>query len=119
MYKNKDKQREANRIASQRRRDKGMTQAGYDAKGMTHSIAECMQRARLGQSWREGDPVWPYTRHLNPMEHLAWCRKYRPSWLTVSKPGDADYNWEQSAAPEGTGLQALANSALAPRTQHE
>ena len=32
----------------------------------------------------------------------------------VPLPGDPDYVWH-----EGTGLQALANSALAPRTQHE
>lgn len=37
MFKDKEKQREANRLASQRRRDKrkGMTQGGYDGKGMT------------------------------------------------------------------------------------
>jgi len=43
MYKDKDRQREANRIAAQRRRNKekgmtpGMTNSGYDALGMTIS----------------------------------------------------------------------------------
>ena len=41
MYKDKYKQKEANRLAAQRRRDKakgmteGMTNSGYDAQGMT------------------------------------------------------------------------------------
>jgi hypothetical protein len=35
MYKNKEKQREANRLAKQRQRSKGMTSAGYDTEGMT------------------------------------------------------------------------------------
>ena len=43
MYKDKAKQREANRRASQRRRDKGMTQGmtneGMMPQGMTHNDA--------------------------------------------------------------------------------
>ena len=59
----------------------------------------CLARAKQGKPWRQGDPVWPYTRHLTPIESIAWCRQYKPSWLTAARPGDEDYNWSESAVP--------------------
>ena len=46
MYKDKEQQKEANKLAAQRRRDKakgmtgmtGMTKSGYDAQGMTDNV---------------------------------------------------------------------------------
>ena len=50
MYKDKDKQREANREASQRRRDKGMTQ-GMTNEGMTtrNGVANVIPSSKRGK----------------------------------------------------------------------
>lgn len=55
MYKDKEKQKESNRIASQRQRDraKGMTQEGMTGQGMTqypallYALADPIKRAKL------------------------------------------------------------------------
>ena len=69
------------------------------------SVEQCVRRAAKGKSYRKGDPVWPYTRHLNPVQFVAWCKVHRASWLTSAKPGDADYNWDESGLPEQGSLQ--------------
>ena len=79
MYKDKNKQREANRKASQRRRDKGMTQ------GMTHEGMTVED---------EPSNVIPKTFQENAMDILK--EKTEPERtaqgnIRVSKPGDADY----------------------------
>jgi len=56
-----------------------------------NSVAVCQQRAREKLPWRPGDPVWPYTRHLTPIESAIWSSINKPSWLLLVKPGDADY----------------------------
>ena len=66
---------------------------------MNHTVEQCKRRAAAGKPWRPGDPVWPYTRHLTPIAFVAWCRLNKPSWLTSAKPGDEDYNWDESAVP--------------------
>ena len=62
-----------------------------------HTVEQCKRRAAAGKPWRKGDPAWPYTRHLTPIAFVAWCRLNKPSWLTSAKPGDEDYNWDESA----------------------
>jgi hypothetical protein len=62
-------------------------------------VGQCIERAKTKLPWRKGDPVWPYTRHLKPVQFVAWCRLHRPSWLTPAKPGDDDYNWDESSVP--------------------
>ena len=64
-------------------------------------IDQCVNRAAAGKPHRDGDPAWPYTRHLIPSDFAAWCKVHKPSWLTSAKPGDADYNWDESAVPVG------------------
>ena len=64
---------------------------------MNHTVEQCKRRAAAGKPWRPGDPAWPYTRHLTPIAFVAWCRLNKPSWLTSAKPGDKDYNWDESA----------------------
>ena len=64
-------------------------------------VAECVLRALSKKSWRQGDPVWPYTRHMTPAVFVAWCKEHKPSWLALAKPGDDDYNWDESAVPNG------------------
>lgn len=68
MYKDKDRQREANRQASQRRRNrKGMTNEGMTPQGMT-------------EQWTGIDSM------IKPKPELTAQGNIR-----VSKPGDADY----------------------------
>lgn len=43
--------------------------------------------------------LWMGTRHLTYAGFVEWCKFHKPSWLTPAKPGDADYNWEESAVP--------------------
>ena len=76
MYKNKDKQREANRQASQRRRDKGMTQ------GMTNEGMTLMSQ------------VTPEDREQIEKDMCAIGLKPKRTAqgnIRVSKPGDSDY----------------------------
>ena len=93
MYKDKEKQREANRLAKQRQRSKGMTSAGYDTVGMTSKDmpanygqqgCECKhcQQSRSNKSKlviNHGD--------YKPANELAANEVNR-----VSMPGDSDYD---------------------------
>lgn len=122
MYKDKDKQKEANRAANKRYREsKGITPKVSRERGITlpdggcpdapvipgivlpdtpiepaagtsnNLVEHCVKRAKQGEPIRDGDPAWPYTRHLTPPEFIAWCKLHRPLWLTSIKPGDAGY----------------------------
>jgi len=65
MYKDAEKQKEANRLAAQRRRDKakGMTQEGMTGQGMT--------RAELYQAIR----AYPNDQWVNSPEHKELMRR--------------------------------------------
>ena len=76
MYKDKARQREANRMASQRRRDKGMTQ-GMTKEGMTPQGMTCV-----------GKPCYP---RVSDQEFTKLLSKAGPGFGPVSKPGDEDY----------------------------
>ena len=82
------------RVTANRNKTGGVTDTGVD-----HSVAWCQHRAMCGKPWLKGDPVHPYTRHLTPIAYLAWCKQNKPSWLTSAKPGDEDYNLDESAVP--------------------
>ena len=43
-------------------------------------IGQCKRRAAKGLLWREGDPIWPYTRHLTPAAYVAWFRTNKPTF---------------------------------------
>ena len=94
MYKDKSKQKEANRQANKRYREKVSREQGITDEGITpvkvaldcvlanrdHSVATCQARARQGLPWRNSDPIWPYTRHLTPAAYVAWFRTNKPTF---------------------------------------
>ncbi len=109
MYKDKDKQRDADKVRQQRRRDKikaqGVTNTGRDGQGVT--AEPCMSVAALSEAYVAGF-VEPCMRpdYICPIpedQHKPYIN-YGPymtanelataglKFNRVSKPGDADYN---------------------------
>ena len=116
MYKDKDKQREANRKASQRRRDKGMTQ-GMTHEGMTavneqtHVIPCSNKRGKdikcfadlpldvqetIKKVSRTVEEEQKRTAAAIKYQHLFPDRYHSTgavcTGVVTGKPGDADYN---------------------------
>ena len=71
-----------------RKRNAPVTETECNAPSVTRSpdvtvediIEQCKRRAAKGLPWREGDPIWPYTRHLTPAAYVAWFRTNKPTF---------------------------------------
>jgi len=64
LYKNKEKQREANKVASAKRRAKGMTQGMTKSEGMTAEEAQKMLGIKRGQR------LYNFTSRGNNLEKM-------------------------------------------------
>ncbi len=125
MYKDKDKQREANRARQKRRRDKIKAQ-GVTNQGVTQGVTvakPCMSVAALSEAYVAGfvescmkpDYICPipkdqrkpyinYGPYMTANELATAGLKFN----RVSKPGDADYNGiciPEWRAERGRGIQ--------------
>jgi len=103
-YKDKEKQKQANREAAQRRRDKakgmtkGMTGLGYDAPGMMQ--AETVKRMTKPDNYGEPDCKCQHCKSVrlngnkHTINHGPWKHANQLAtgeYNRVSLPGDIDY----------------------------
>ena len=88
MYKDKDKQREANRAIQAKRRAKGVTQSGCDTKGVT-----CGDDGFITQEFSNGIKITQPCPKCRPEHHPNITKPERTAQgnIRVSKPGDSDY----------------------------